>query len=57
MFGRKEETDDSGQVSTIKDVGLFKGRITVANKAQDKEFKEKLAANNKVIAELLENLH
>lgn len=57
LFGKREETDDSGQVSTIKEVGLFKGRITIANKEQDKDFQEKLATNNKVIAELLENLH
>lgn len=57
LFGKREETDDSGQVSTIKEVGQFKGRVSIANKADEEEFKQKLQQNNKVIVELLENLH
>ncbi len=36
----KPKTDDSGQVTTVKEVGKFKGMIKVANGNEDELYKE-----------------
>ena len=56
-FLSKDKTDDSGQVTNLKTVGLFKGRVNVENKEEKEEFKVQKEQRMKIIMALLEDLH
>lgn len=39
LFSFRPDTDDTGQVSNLKNVGKFKGLIKVYNKDEDDNYK------------------
>ena len=51
------ETDDSGQISTIKTVGKFKGRINIFNETDYENYKMTKEGRMQVIIDLLSQIH
>lgn len=56
-FFKKTQTDDSGEISNLKVVGQFKGRITIENKAEKDNFKATRDSRVQIIFMLLNDLH
>lgn len=53
MFGSKGNTDETGQASTLKVVGKFKGIIKVYNKEEQDKFKADRKSTNEEITRLI----
>ena len=55
--GRRDEGDESGQVTNEKIVGKFKGRIRIYNKEEDEAYQAEKKARMDQIFELLGDIH
>ncbi len=53
----KADTDETGQVTTIKEVGKFKGIIKVFNNDDSENFKSQKKSRNELIKKLIRDLH
>lgn len=53
----KADTDETGQVTTIKEVGKFKGIIKVFNNDESDNFKSQKKSRNELIKKLIRDLH
>lgn len=56
MFS-KADTDDSGQITTIKEVGKFKGIIKVFNNDEMENYKSQTKSRHELIKKLIRDLH
>jgi hypothetical protein len=56
-FFKKTITDESGEISNQKIVGLFKGRINIENKEEKEAFKATRDSRVQIIFRLLNDLH
>jgi len=56
-FFSRPKTDESGEITNKKSVGFFKGRVTVENKEDKDEMHVIKLARNKIIIELIDNMH
>jgi hypothetical protein len=56
-FFKKPKTDESGMVSNLKVVGLFKGKVSIENKDEKDTFKALRDSRVKIIIALLKDLY
>lgn len=56
MFS-KPKTDDAGSISTVKEVGYFKGMVKVTNPDQRDDFQQKKEAKDKAVTDLIKKIH
>ena len=56
-FLSKDETDESGQVSTVKEVGKFKGIINVYNNDEAENYKSQRKSRTDLIKKLVRDIY
>lgn len=56
MFS-KPKTDETGEVSTLKEVGQFKGLINVVNKDEEENYKAQRKSRNELIKNLIRQVY
>ena len=56
-FFSKPDTDETGQVTTIKEVGKFKGIIKVYNSGDYENFKIEKKQSTELIRNLIRDIH